>query len=78
MNERSPTSVNDHVEGQTRPGPVHPAESDLQRFFFGELPRQEALTIVRHLLSGCSRCRSVTRRVWQLADEPLTAARRGN
>lgn len=30
----------------------------------GELPRDEALAVVRHLLTGCPQCVVVTQRLW--------------
>jgi hypothetical protein len=34
----------------------------------GTLPRDEALVIVRHLLTGCLECVAVTRPFWELGD----------
>lgn len=50
------------------PGQGHPCERDLARFMEGELPRTEAREIVRHLLTGCPRCKQVTHRLWTLSD----------
>jgi len=58
----------------TRAFPVvgeHPSEDELVRFMRGELSRPKIALIVRHLLSGCTRCPKVTRRLWELADETL-------
>jgi len=36
----------------------------------GELPREEARVVVRHLLTGCPQCLAVTRRAWARGDQP--------
>ena len=54
-----------------RIGP-HPAQEHLERFMRGELARDEAAGLVRHLLTGCPRCVGVIRRLWRLGD-PLRA-----
>jgi hypothetical protein len=38
----------------------------------GELPRGEALGVVRHLLGGCRECIFVARRYWLLGEWPPT------
>jgi hypothetical protein len=43
----------------------HPARQDLESFIRGELPRDEAPAIVRHLLTNCTRCLTVTRELWR-------------
>jgi hypothetical protein len=48
----------------------HPEPAQLQRFFRGELARDETSALVRHLLTGCPRCRQETRRLWGLGDPP--------
>ena len=54
--------------------PLHPHEDQLERFLRSELPRYEAVPIVRHLLAGCTRCLAVTRRLWALGERaPLDA-----
>jgi hypothetical protein len=50
----------------------HPAERDLRRLILGDLPRGEALGVVRHLLGGCRECISVVRRYWRLGEWPPT------
>jgi hypothetical protein len=49
---------------ETSPLPVHPNGEDLQRFARGELSRREVREIVRHLLTGCPRCRRLTAALW--------------
>jgi len=46
----------------------HPHPTQLERFMRGELPGLVVRSIVRHLLTGCPSCLSVTRRLWVLAD----------
>ena len=58
--------------GQTGRG-THPAKEDLQRFMAGGLSREEARTIVRHLLRRCQVCTRETRRLWTLGDKRLRA-----
>jgi hypothetical protein len=49
----------------------HPfAPTQLVRFVRGELPRNEVREVVRHLMTGCAACLLVTRRVWELGDQP--------
>jgi hypothetical protein len=50
----------------------HPETAELERFFRGELPREEVHPLVRHLLAGCPACREVTRRLWELGEKPVT------
>jgi anti-sigma factor RsiW len=50
---------------------AHPAAETLEHFMRGELPQEEALAVVRHLLTGCPRCIAVTRRHWTRGDQPL-------
>jgi tetratricopeptide (TPR) repeat protein len=40
----------------------HPRRAHLERFGSAGLSRQENLEVIRHLLSGCTRCRRVTER----------------
>jgi hypothetical protein len=47
-------------------GPAHPTLRDLLHFLRGELAMAENRRIVRHLLTGCSRCLAVTRPYWEL------------
>jgi len=49
-------------------GGNHPDPQRLERFLRGQLPPIEIREIVRHLLTGCPRCREVTRRFWALGD----------
>lgn len=42
----------------------HPDPSLLVRFMKGNLPRDEARLVVRHLLTGCNECRQVTGAWW--------------
>jgi hypothetical protein len=46
----------------------HPDSRLLERFMRNELQGQERRIVVRHLLTGCPRCVSVTRQIWSLAD----------
>ena len=46
----------------------HPTAKRLERFMRGELPWNETLTIVRHLLTGCPQCVAVTRELWPLGN----------
>jgi len=43
---------------------LHPDAESLARFMRGALPRDEARDVVRHLLSGCARCRRITGAWW--------------
>ena len=43
-----------------------PEPARLERFFRGELTRDEAHALVRHLLTGCPQCLRRTRRLWRL------------
>jgi len=54
-------------EKQIRP---HPDERRLAAFMRGELPREEARAVVRHLLTRCPECAAVTRRYWARGDQP--------
>ncbi|HEV8580230.1 MAG TPA: hypothetical protein VGX68_14275 [Thermoanaerobaculia bacterium] len=51
-------------------GGLHPAGQELERLIRGELPREEALGVVRHLLSGCRECISLAARYWRLGEWP--------
>jgi hypothetical protein len=59
-------------EGGTEPfaAEAHPPQVDLERFMRGHLPRDRALKVVRHLLTGCPWCVHVTGRLWGCG-EPL-------
>jgi hypothetical protein len=46
----------------------HPEPRRLGSFLRGQLSRTEVRDVVRHLLTGCPRCREVTRRLWMLGD----------
>jgi len=50
---------------------THPAREDLQRLMAGELSREGAKAVVRHLLSGCQICARETRRIWSFGEERL-------
>ena len=41
----------------------HPSDDELERFARGELDRSAARDVVRHLLTRCSRCAGVIRRL---------------
>ena len=45
----------------------HPEAEQLERFLRGESGGAERRIVVRHLLTGCPRCRRVTRPIWSLA-----------
>jgi hypothetical protein len=49
----------------------HPDQAKLERLLRGELPREEAPAVIRHLLTGCPQCLSVTRRAWACGEQPL-------
>lgn len=46
----------------------HPDSRLLERFMRNDLQEPERRVVVRHLLTGCPRCVSVTREIWSLAD----------
>jgi tetratricopeptide (TPR) repeat protein len=48
----------------------HPDPSLLERFMRNEVRPAERRWVVRHLLSRCSSCMAVTRRLWALGDPP--------
>ena len=45
-------------------------QAGLERFRRGEAGRDEARTVVRHLLAGCAECRQATARIWPALDAP--------
>jgi hypothetical protein len=49
----------------------HPNKALLERFMLGDLPRSGAARIVRHLLTGCTQCREITRQLWGPEDKAL-------
>jgi len=51
----------------------HPRRERLERFGSPDLSRQENREVIRHLLSGCARCRRVTERFLPLTAEVATA-----
>jgi len=62
----------DVQEDRNLPGTqAHPTQEELWRFMTGELPRDKARKVVRHLLMECAVCSSVTRRIWNLGEKPL-------
>jgi hypothetical protein len=71
LHENSP--VLETQGGQTlkaAPTDHHPKASDLEQLFRGDLPRDQAAGIVRHLLTGCRDCSLETRRIWRLGEWP--------
>jgi hypothetical protein len=52
---------------------AHPPEARLVLFMLQKLPQPEALPVVRHLLTGCPRCLTVTRRLWDLGERRTDA-----
>ena len=50
-------------------GNDHPTPEDLRSFLRGELPRQEAASVVRHLLRGCRSCQAVPGEIWSFGEE---------
>jgi hypothetical protein len=57
------------MEGIKHGGP-HPTREELERFVRNELPREQALGLVRHLLTKCPDCTQVTRRLWRFGEWP--------
>lgn len=58
-------------EPETAPPAVHPSHphpDQLERFMRTELSWPEVVPIVRHLLTGCTQCKRVTRRLWALGE----------
>jgi hypothetical protein len=60
------------VEAALQP---HPTGADLDTFMGGRMGRKEAQNVVRHLLTGCPKCKQVTRKLFadqspQLAETP--------
>jgi hypothetical protein len=53
------------VEAALQP---HPTGADLETFIGGRMGRKEAQNVVRHLLTGCPKCKQVTRKLF--ADQP--------
>jgi len=51
----------------------HPEPTQLERFVRGELSREEARGIVRHLLARCPSCIQVTGRLWEAGEWPPRA-----
>ena len=45
--------------------PLHPSSADLQLFLLGNLLPSRTRVVVRHLLTGCSSCRSEACRLVQ-------------
>jgi hypothetical protein len=64
MNEVKPSK-------EQRTAHSHPGAQQLARFMSGRSLRDEAREIVRHLLTGCSECKAVTRQLWSLAEQEL-------
>lgn len=48
----------------------HPTEGQLSDLLRGDMPKDEVRAIVRHLLTGCSECLRVTRKLWNLGVLP--------
>jgi len=47
------------------PGPrAHPSEADLASLLRGELPRPQAVVVVRHLLTRCPSCLQLASSLW--------------
>jgi tetratricopeptide (TPR) repeat protein len=51
----------------------HPPPGLLERFMRNEAEPAERRWIVRHLIAGCARCLTVTRKLWSLGDAPDVA-----
>jgi hypothetical protein len=56
---------------------IHPHEVQLERFMRSELSPAEVAQVIRHLLIGCTRCQSVTRRLWALGERVPSGAESG-
>jgi len=57
----------------------HPTQEDLARFLRGEFSEEDPhkMFIVRHLLTRCAQCCSVTRRLWRPGPQKRSKPRRG-
>jgi hypothetical protein len=51
---------------------AHPSERELAGFMRGTASREEAKTVVRHLLTRCQTCLELTMRLWCLGDRAPT------
>jgi len=49
----------------------HPHPRQLERFMTNDLPRPEAVKVIRHLLRGCPACTQVTGQLWRLGGSPV-------
>jgi len=47
---------------------AHPNRAELETFMRGEMPSLRAAGVVRHLITGCSVCLQVTRRLWNFGE----------
>lgn len=52
-------------------GEGHPAQAEIESFMRGELPKERAAAVVRHLLRDCIRCSARTARLWSFGEETL-------
>lgn len=69
--------MSERSRGATPRTGKHPRSADLGRFVRGELPRETAREVVRHLLAGCAECRRATGAWWPrelTAPDPLVRA----
>ena len=57
---------------------LHPTADGLEDFVLGRLDLPDNHRIVRHLLTGCPRCRRVTQEVWERLERGLQSARFGD
>jgi tetratricopeptide (TPR) repeat protein len=55
----------------------HPDPQILERFMRNEAGAQERRTVILHLLTGCARCVTLTRRLWNLGEAPPETGQSG-
>ncbi|HVR99311.1 MAG TPA: tetratricopeptide repeat protein [Thermoanaerobaculia bacterium] len=48
---------------------AHPAREELESFMLGDLPPQDTLKVLLHLLPGCARCQEITSAIWCIGME---------
>lgn len=53
---------------------AHPAREELESFMLGDLPPQDTLKVLLHLLPGCARCQEVTSPIWSIGADAEPSA----